>query len=134
MIVPLCLVQTITFNVTVLPAIETILTTTDGVTAELVNQAFYEARPVAQSVTPGTVWSDVGLFIDANRGELHGARDGSEDAAEGMGSLRGGSKEDSKDGYGRRSEKNPKIGYGMAPTPSESGRRMSVTEPTAYGG
>jgi hypothetical protein len=60
----------VTFNVTVLPAVEEVLTISGGVTEELVSEAYYQARPVAATVAAGTVWSNAGLFIDVNRDQL----------------------------------------------------------------
>jgi hypothetical protein len=69
LVVPCSLLQTITFNVTVLPAVETVLRTSGGVTAELVTEVQY-AVPLPGMVVPGAMWSNPALFIDQNRAEL----------------------------------------------------------------
>ncbi|KAK9902652.1 hypothetical protein WJX75_001453 [Coccomyxa subellipsoidea] len=63
--------KTVTFDIAVLPADESALKTAHGVTNELVlEHADNVGTPLTDAVQPGTVLTDVALFIDENRESL----------------------------------------------------------------
>ncbi|BDA45795.1 hypothetical protein COCOBI_07-5820 [Coccomyxa sp. Obi] len=62
--------KTVTFNITVLETKQTALRTTKGVANELVAEALAGSDMLMPLIEPGTVLTDVALFIDENKAAL----------------------------------------------------------------